>query len=97
MTEEEAIPAPDDDAIRALLQRLARRHSSGGVTIERAAILAEGADSAAVLAWITAHDGRPEAAPVSSAKSGGGLHGHRLSDQGHRLPARYVLPPGVLN
>ena len=96
MTEDEAIPAPDDDAIRTLLGRLARSHSSGGVTIERAAILAEGADSAAVLAWITAHEGRPEAAPAGPAK-GGGLHGHRLSDQGHRLPARYVLPPGVLN
>ena len=96
MTEEEAIPAPDDDSIRVLLQRLARRNSSGGVTIERAAILAEGADSAAVVAWITAHEGQPEALPVSSP-TGGGLHGQRLTDQGHRLPARYVLPPGVLS
>jgi hypothetical protein len=85
----------DSDSIRALVQRLARQHRSGGLVIERAAILAEGADCAAVVAWITAHDGQPEEAPVSSAK-GGGLHGQRLSDQGHRLPARYVLPSGVL-
>ena len=45
-----------DDAIRATLARLARRRSDGGAVIERAAILAEGAACAAVVAWITAHD-----------------------------------------
>src|ERR1039458_7751494 len=50
----------DDSAIRALLSRLARPHASGGLVIERAAILAEGADFPEVLAWITAHDGTPE-------------------------------------
>ncbi len=47
----------DEDAIQALVTRLARPHSSGGEVIERAAILAEGADFAAVMEWITAHNG----------------------------------------
>jgi hypothetical protein len=87
----------EEDPIRALVERLARRHPSGGVVVERAAILAEGADCTAVVAWITAHDGKPEAA-VSSVK--GGLHGSRLSQQsewGERPPARYVLPAGALS
>jgi hypothetical protein len=86
-----------DDAIRTVLGRLARSHPSGGVVIERAAILAEGADCTAVVAWITAHDGQPEAAKTSSKS--GGLHGARLSDPvaaGNRPPARYVLPAGAL-
>ena len=46
-----------DDEIRALLSRLSRRHSSGGTVIERATIMAEGADSAAVVTWILDHEG----------------------------------------
>jgi hypothetical protein len=34
----------DDDPILALVKRLARPHASGGTVIERAAILADGAD-----------------------------------------------------
>ena len=74
--------AVDDDAIRALVTRLARPHPSGGEVIERAAILAEGADFAAVMAWITAHDGIPEA-QVAKATSHG-LHGSRLSYSAER-------------
>ena len=87
-----------DDEIRALLSRLSRRHSSGGTVIERAAIMAEGADSAAVVSWILDHEGEPEAAADKSSK--GGLHGPRLSDpigRDARPPARYVLPAGTLN
>ena len=51
----------DDEAIRSVVTRLARSHSSGGEVIERAAILAEGGDFPAVMAWITAHGGKPEA------------------------------------
>jgi hypothetical protein len=65
----------DDDAIRALVTRLARPHSSGGKVIERAAILAEGTDSAAVMAWITAHAGIPEATVATPSRHG--LHGSR--------------------
>jgi hypothetical protein len=87
----------DDDAIRTLVRRLARPHPSGGEVVERAAVLASGADSAAVLDWIVAHDGQPEVqAPVAAGR---GLHSSRISEhagRGDRTPARYVLPPGVL-
>jgi hypothetical protein len=85
----------EDDATRAVVTRLARRHPSGGRVIERAAILAEGADCAAVVAWITAHRGVAEvAAPATRA----GLHSPRLDDPlgaAQRAPARYVLPADV--
>jgi hypothetical protein len=55
------LTAVDDDAIRSLLTRLARAHPSGGTVIERAAILAEGADFDAIMAWIVARGGEPEA------------------------------------
>lgn len=98
--QEEAQPSPpDDDAIRTLVTRLARRHPSGGTVIERAAILAEGADCTAVIAWIEARDGKPEAAVARTR--GGGLHGSRLSNTAQQadggVPRRYVLPPGALN
>jgi hypothetical protein len=87
----------DDDAILALVTRLARPHASGGKVIERAAILAEGADYHAVLDWITDHAGQPEAAVASASK--GGLHGTRIADGAGappRPPARFVLPAGTL-
>jgi hypothetical protein len=93
-----SVGAMDDDAIRALVIRLARPHASGGEVIERAAILAEGADSAAVMAWIAAHAGIPEAAVASAPRHG--LHGSRLGDSGGgepRTPLRFVLPAGALS
>jgi len=87
----------DDVAIRALVTRLSRSHRSGGKVIERAAILAAGSDSAAILAWIAEHDGEPEAAaPVVQSH---GLHGGRFAGSGTGAPPtvqRYVLPPGAL-
>lgn len=65
--------------------------------IERAAIVAEGADSSEVIAWIVAHDGEPEAR--ASASTGHGLHGSRLSSgggAGSGTPLRFVLPAGAL-
>ncbi len=88
----------EDDAIRILVTRLSRPHGSGGEVIERAAIVAEGADYPEILAWITAHDGQPEAQP--SASAGRGLHSARLTDRGAgggSTPRRYVLPPGALS
>jgi hypothetical protein len=87
----------DDDAILALVKRLARPHPSGGAVIERAAILAEGADFASVMAWLAEHDGRPEAraAAVSSRGLHGSRRGNRDDEQG-RPPLRYVLPAGTL-
>jgi hypothetical protein len=92
-----ATSAKDDDAIVALVTRLARPHRSGGQVIERAAILAEGADFSAVMEWITAHDGAPETA-VAAIPRGGGLHGARLGGSGGAAapPLRFVLPAGVL-
>ena len=84
----------DDDAIRILVTRLSRPHPSGGKVIERAAILAEGADSSAVLTWITAHAGEPE--ELAAAPAGPGLHGARLQAGDPRAPRRYILPQGVL-
>jgi hypothetical protein len=87
----------DDDAIRALLTRLSRAHPSGGTVVERAAILAEGADFDAVIAWVEAHGGEPEAAVAKASSSG--LHGsrvHAAASVGPRVPSRFVLPAGVL-
>jgi len=90
--------APErDDAIRAVVVRLSRPHSSGGSVIERAAIVAEGADSAAIVAWIIAHAGQPESvAPKASTRGlhGGGLSGARVATSDP--PRRYVLPVGAL-
>jgi len=86
----------DDAEITALVTRLARPHASGGVVIERAAILAEGGDFAGVMEWIATHHGTPEAAAPAPR---GGLHGSRITDGASaqpRTPQRFVLPPGAL-
>jgi hypothetical protein len=88
----------DDDAIRSLVTRLARAHPSGGTVIERAAIVAEGADSQTVISWIAARGGEPEAAAETS--TGRGLYGSRLHDSGEASPrtaSRFVLPAGALD
>ena len=89
----------DDDAIRALVTRLARPHPSGGDVIERSVILAEGAAFGEIIAWITCHAGTPEATVLGAPRRG--LHGPRLDGGGGggetpRPPLRYVLPAGAL-
>jgi hypothetical protein len=87
----------EEAAIRDVVTRLSRPHPSGGKVIERAAILAEGANASDVVAWIIAHDGEPEAASSKSAK--GGLFGSRINDGGgvrSPQPLRYVLPAAAL-
>jgi hypothetical protein len=86
-----------DDALRAVVARLARPHRSGGSVIERAAILAEGERSAAIVDWITRHAG--EAEVVESAKPQRGLYGTGFGGAAteRRGPARYLLPPGALS
>lgn len=87
----------DDPAIAALVTRLSRPHSSGGVVIERAAILAAGADFPAVMDWITAHSGMPEINAPGARHHG--LHGSRVNDGDAtpaRKPLRFVLPAGAL-
>jgi hypothetical protein len=88
----------DDVQINELVTRLSRPHPSGGVVIERAAILAAGADSPAVIDWIIAHAGAPDTA-VQTARSHG-LHGSRMNDADpseSRNPLRFVLPAGSLS
>ena len=88
----------DDDAIQSLVTRLARAHPSGGSVIERAAIVAAGADSQAVMTWIVDHGGKPEATVSTSHRRG--LHGSLLHAGGGsepRAPSRFVLPAGALN
>ena len=87
----------DDLEISALLTRLSRPHPTGGVVIERAAILAAGADFPAIIAWITDRAGVPDT--TVSSKRSRGLHGTRVGDGGATAPAapqRYVLPAGAL-
>ena len=88
----------DDLEINALLTRLSRPHSSGGVVIERAAILAAGADFPAVMDWITAHAGTADTTlPATRSR---GLHGSRISHDdstASRTPLRFVLPAGALH
>jgi hypothetical protein len=87
----------DDLEITALIRRLSRPHASGGVVIERAAILAAGADFPAVIDWIIAHSGTPDTT-VSAARNHG-LHGSRLNDGDAAAtpkPLRFVLPAGTL-
>lgn len=98
MTAPTAVHAIDDDTIRLLVVRLARPLAGGGHVIARATILAEGADFAAVVRWITAHDGVPEAT-AAAPRSAGGLHGARGAGGAggpDAPPRRYVFPPGAL-
>jgi hypothetical protein len=80
------------DPIREAVQRLARPHPQGAV-IERAAILAEGPDSEAIVEWILANAGEPE--EVAAPQSRRGLHGSH--DTAARKTLRYVLPAGALS
>jgi hypothetical protein len=92
--------APTED-IQALVARLSRPHRSGGRVIERAAIMAEGGNSAAILDWLSAAEWLPEDdVAVSAHRAGsGGLHGmRRESERGRaqaQAPRRYVSPPGA--
>ncbi len=88
----------EDDAIRTLVVRLARPHPSGGQVVERAAILAEGADFDAVMSWILARGGKAET--MASAAPGRGLHAARKDERAegaNRTPLRFVLPAGALS
>jgi hypothetical protein len=93
------VNAVNDLEITSLVKRLGRPHPSGGIVVERVAILAAGADYTAVMDWILDHAGTPETV-APAARTGGGLHGSRISD-GHnpvaRQPSRFVLPAGSLD
>jgi hypothetical protein len=84
-----------DEAIGELVKRLSRPHGSGGRVIERSVILAEGAESRAILGWISDHDGVGDSS-VASAR-GGGLHGARASAgvAAADAPARRFVVPAA--
>lgn len=87
----------EDSAIEELVGRLARPHRSGGTVIERAAILAEGADFGAVMRWILDRDGIAEASAAKAKPKG--IHSSRYHDtegDAPPVPARFILPPGAL-
>jgi hypothetical protein len=66
--------------------------------IERSVILAEGAHSAAILTWISDHDGVADSTAATSRS--GGLHGLRdlsVSDQQTAPARRFVLPAGAFD
>lgn len=85
-----------DDAIQTLVARLARPAPGGRQVIERAAIMAEGTTSGAILDWLAAAAWVPEDLPAQDA-GGSGLHGRprdALRGQTRRQPPRrYVSPP----
>jgi hypothetical protein len=92
-TEPTASPV-DDDEIRRVVERLSRPHPSGGSVIERAAILAEGAKSAAIMEWITTREWQPEEdAPAVSGRGSLGLHARERDRSNRPAPRRYVLRP----
>ena len=84
----------NDLEITTLVTRLSRPHPSGGTVIERAAILAAGADYPAIMDWIAARNGTPETSAASSRHRG--LHGSRMTagnTPASQQPQRFVLPP----
>jgi hypothetical protein len=88
----------DEENIRTVVRRLARPHPSGGEAIERSVILAEGSDSAAIIAWVLAHAGVPDSSAVVAPKRG--IHGVREqagAGAPDRRPLRFVLPAGSLD
>ena len=89
-------PVVEEDLIRAAVMRLSRPHPSGGRVIERAAVLAAGADASSILAWVAAHG---EAESLGTRAAGQGLHGAGTSALGGadmRKPLRYVLSAETL-
>jgi hypothetical protein len=86
----------NDLEIATVIRDLSRPHPSGGVVIERAAILAAGADSPEIIDWIVTHSGTPE----TPAARGRGLHGAGAGadkDRASSHPTRFVLPANSLD
>ncbi len=83
--------------ITTLVKNLSRPHPSGGIVIERAAIMAAGRDSPEIIDWIITHAGAPEAPPEARSR---GLHGARVSGSAgatSSTPTRFVLPAGTFD
>jgi hypothetical protein len=87
----------NDLEITALIKRLSRPHPSGGVVIERAAIMATGSDSAQIIEWIRAHLGTSEAPPPARSLGLHGARGNSTHDGTDPRPTRFVLPAEALH
>ncbi len=88
----------EEQAIRAIVVRLARPSGSGAHVVERAAILAEGSDCAEIEAWILREGGEP--CSDAAMPQGRGPHAERAnarSAPAGAAPARYVLPASALS
>jgi hypothetical protein len=88
----------EEETIRAIVLRLARRSGSGTYAVERAAILAEGSDCAEIEAWILREGGEP--CSNATVPRGQGLHAERAnarSAPASAAPLHYVLPASALN
>jgi hypothetical protein len=82
----------DDDATRAEVRRAARPDRSGGWLVERATLLAGGAEFGAAVAWIEAHGGVPELPATPRLQRG--LHSPRAAEG--PAPLRFLLPADAL-
>jgi hypothetical protein len=92
---ENSATATRDERIRGLVARLGRPHASGGMVIERAALMAEGREFHATLAWILANGGKPES--NGRATRSRGLYGPASEGSGSEgTPQRFVLPTAAL-
>jgi hypothetical protein len=88
----------DDETIRVVVKRLARPHPSGGATVERSVILAEGSDSGAIIAWVLAHSGVPDSTAATSANRGVHARPEQSgAEVSNRPPLRFVMPAGSLD
>jgi hypothetical protein len=87
---------PDNDTIRTTVMALSRPHPSGGRVIERAAVLAAGAHSSAILTWIA---DRGEAEALAPLAAGQGLHSFHGPAAGAdvRRPLRYIISAAALS
>jgi hypothetical protein len=83
---------PLDLEIPAVVKRLSRLDRDGREVIEHAAVIAEGAHSAAILRWLDDGGWEPEAAPARGGDRPAGLHAGRLASQRPQVPRRYVAP-----
>lgn len=86
----------NDLEITTIIKNLSRPHPSGGVVIERAAILANGGDSPEIIDWIITHAGTPE----TPTARGRGLHGSGMNgtnDRGSSQPTRFILPANTFD
>ncbi len=86
----------NDLEITARIKQLSRPHPSGGLVIERAAILASGAESPQIIDWIMAHAGTAET-PVARGRGIHGIHLNGGTNPGTARPTRFVLPANSLN